>query len=328
MIKAKKVLLILLVATFVIIDIKIAVTILQKLINNIKGISVTRIDRSNLEYPKTESKLKYFYEPKNNEIQKWHPDWLGYEVTNKINSDSLNETIEYQIEKPERYFRIIIIGDSNVYGLFVETAFNFPERLEVLLNEKLTCKSISHFDVINMGVAGYDLEYSVERFINRGLKYNPDLLIWMVNEWNFQNINEFTLSLQNKYQNMEVKEFDSASKKFVFVEQAINELHKKFSQNEIIGYQQKIIERLLRRYNGKILFLSYSDIPKIYSNVIYSYSNNDKYQYLDSLTNLLKDSNYHYLDFHPNKLGYQKISEEILDFISKNYLNDCANFNR
>lgn len=41
-----------------------------------------------------------------------------------------------------------------------------------------------------MGVGSYDIQYTIIRFYKRGLKYNPDLIIWYLNNWKFINIYE------------------------------------------------------------------------------------------------------------------------------------------
>lgn len=75
--------------------------------------------------------------------------------------------------------------------MFVNTNENFSEKIEHHLNSKYKCGVINNFEVINLGVGGYDAEYVIERFIRRGIKYNPDLVIWLLNNWNLEKINEF-----------------------------------------------------------------------------------------------------------------------------------------
>lgn len=70
--------------------------------DKVKGIQyVTAIKKEDLTFPNENKPLKYFYEPKPSHISISAADWLGYEVKNKINSDSLNERYEYSIAKPK-----------------------------------------------------------------------------------------------------------------------------------------------------------------------------------------------------------------------------------
>jgi len=94
--------------------------------------SIYILKRNNLVF-NSNSQLKYFYEPKSNTKEKatrWAPEWTipstfktdGIYYT--INSDSLNERFNYSIEKPKNTYRIITLGDSFTFGVFVNTKDN------------------------------------------------------------------------------------------------------------------------------------------------------------------------------------------------------------
>jgi len=93
--------------------------------------------------------LKYFYEYESDQKVQDSPEWLGYTVTYSYNKDSLNERYNYSEEKGTGVFRVITLGDSFTFGLHVNTEENYPEQLEVILNNRLKCKNISKFEVIN-----------------------------------------------------------------------------------------------------------------------------------------------------------------------------------
>ena len=145
------------------------------------AISVLPLNPSHIVFSKADG-LHYFYELiPNVELKSQHPFLPpGNYLTIVHNSDSLNERFEYSVEKPAGTYRIIALGDSFTFGALVDTKDNYPEQLEDLLNNELRCKNIGHFEVINLGVYGYDLWYSAERFLKRGEKYNPDLVLWFV----------------------------------------------------------------------------------------------------------------------------------------------------
>jgi len=105
------------------------------------------------------------------------PPWLGYTPAYTINSDTLNDGSEYQIQKPKDTYRIMTLGDSFTFGFYVNTYDSYPETLERLLNEQ-PCNN--KFEVLNLGLPGYDIRQSLERFKRRGSKYNPDLVIWFL----------------------------------------------------------------------------------------------------------------------------------------------------
>jgi len=131
--------------------------------NVLGAISINPIKKENLIFS-PDAELKYFYEPKPNTKQNENPDWLSYTATYSINGDSLNERYEYTIEKPKNSFRIVTIGDSWTFGLYVDTINNWPEKLEDKLNTSIHCKNIDNVEVINLGVHGYDLLYVNNRF--------------------------------------------------------------------------------------------------------------------------------------------------------------------
>ncbi|MCK5492868.1 MAG: hypothetical protein KAJ14_07145, partial [Candidatus Omnitrophica bacterium] len=100
---------------------------------------------------------------------------IGYELgpnTCESNSDGLHDR-EHEIIKDSNVVRIMIIGDSVAYGLGVLPEENYASQLEKLLNIE-TMK----YEVINLGVIGYDALQIYERFIEKGLKYKPDIVIY------------------------------------------------------------------------------------------------------------------------------------------------------
>jgi len=85
------------------------------------------------------------------------------------------------------------LGDSFTFGSSVKREKNYPATLTRLLNNGKICPANVSFEVINLGVYGYDLNYALERFKMRGLKYRPDLVIWLINDWNFTSYKEYFL---------------------------------------------------------------------------------------------------------------------------------------
>jgi lysophospholipase L1-like esterase len=90
----------------------------------------------------------------------------------RINSDGLRD-FEHTIYKPENVTRILIIGDSNEYGLGVELEEAYPKVLEKIINER--CKG--RYEVISAAVPGYDLRQKIELLRVKGIKYSPDIVI-------------------------------------------------------------------------------------------------------------------------------------------------------
>ena len=101
-----------------------------------------------------------------------HYEWQGIPVD--INSHGLRGP-ETTYEKPPGTFRILNLGDSIVMGWGVREENTYGRQLEAALNEENS--SVLHFEVINAGVPGWNLENALAYLQAEGLKYEPDLIL-------------------------------------------------------------------------------------------------------------------------------------------------------
>ncbi len=89
-------------------------------------------------------------------------------VTNiLINSKGLRDG-EHEYSKNGR-FRILILGDSFVWGYGIEMGKRFTEYLQALLGDRA--------EVINAGVTGYGTDQELLYFREEGVRYSPNLVI-------------------------------------------------------------------------------------------------------------------------------------------------------
>lgn len=151
--------------------------------------SVSFIEKKDFQFP-VDTALTYYYEPGINDTSPEQPYWLSKPAIYTTNSDGLFERYDYPVQKLPHTYRIITIGDSFTEGIYVDTGNNYSERLEDMLNTTAHCRNISHFEVINLGVAGYDMRYILERFKRKGVKYDPDLVIYLSLDNDFTEDNE------------------------------------------------------------------------------------------------------------------------------------------
>lgn len=79
--------------------------------------------------------------------------------------------VEFVPEKPQGTFRIAIVGDSVTFGWGVAVEEAYPNQLERLLAPEGT------FEVMNMGVGGYNSLQQVAVVRSHALNYDPDLLV-------------------------------------------------------------------------------------------------------------------------------------------------------
>ena len=119
--------------------------------NNLKTkINVSPINKNTVQTLPTKE-LKYFFDLKPNAVATFSADFLPQKITTKYNNDRLNDTQNYSIDKDSHTFRIITLGDSYTYGLYINTKDNWTEILERKLNKNRLCKNINKFEVINLG---------------------------------------------------------------------------------------------------------------------------------------------------------------------------------
>lgn len=313
-----------LISFLIIVAISIVIILFQnkpKLYNNQ---NVTVINKSDVIFEANNKQLTYFYEPKPNSILKTEKKWLSKPIVNSINADTLNEKFDYSETKNANIYRILTVGDSYTYGQNVDTGNNYSEILENELNDQMKCGNISRFEVINLGVGGYDLEYSVERLYNRGLKYNPDLVIWYIHDWNFDRINELIPSLEEEARKKGIPDFDEKNGYYAAVSYAFSELKKRYGDNYILDYQKKVFDRLNSFYKNRLLIISSLSLNERYKNVIENFiSSNANYKYYNGIFDTSSDNKYRLFDGHPNEEGHKRIAESLKKYLLDNYLTQC-----
>jgi lysophospholipase L1-like esterase len=133
-----------------------------------------------------------------------------------INFDNCRDR-EYTIEKLNDTIRVIALGDSFTFGWGVDLNDTWPKQLENLLNKKCEKKK---FEVLNIGVPGYNTPMEIEFFKLRGIKYNPDIVIlgYVGNDLVNETLRPILLSkLREEYSSKLVNKTDKLSqKKFDF----------------------------------------------------------------------------------------------------------------
>lgn len=292
--------------------------IYQKQGNVLGAASVTPLEQDDLLF-NTSKDLKYFYEPKPG-IRVDNTEWLPSPVENSINSDTLNERFEYSIQKPPDVYRIITLGDSFTYGLHVNTPENYPEKLEDLLNDKLHCQNIKKFEVINLGVGGYDLHYVVERFKLRGQKYNPDLVIWFLIDSDFQRFNELTLpKIKTLRQEMRQNgEEQIAEEKGIYNpewKQVLRDFEKEHSEQDRMQIQKSYLDELANHYKRELLFITFPFIKDKNKNFLENYITvHIESQLYTNLSDIYEQGAF-LEDKHPNAAGYTLIANNLYNYL-------------
>jgi len=209
-------------------------------------------------------RYRYYSAPEKKGLEKTDKNSF-YQVVYTLNNEGFNERFNYKIKKPKDVFRIIVLGDGNAFGFLVNNKDNWVEKLEDLLNSQKNKKD-KKFEVINLAYHSFDLAYQVERFRKQGVKYKPDLIIWMNND--FSRINEIFLPLTEKYgwinqSKEELKKYQKEGKYFPSWDLAWQDYQKKIEEEKIdVGsYQKEKIKEFFDLYQGPVVFISLYEIP-------------------------------------------------------------------
>ncbi|HEY0781554.1 MAG TPA: hypothetical protein VGE98_03800, partial [Thermoanaerobaculia bacterium] len=81
--------------------------------------------------------------------------------------------VEHAVAKAPGTYRIVVLGNSVAAGLGVD---RFEDTFPPILGELLKARGLQA-EVINLGVSGYNPQQQVETLKDRGLQYQPDLVL-------------------------------------------------------------------------------------------------------------------------------------------------------
>lgn len=269
--------------------------------NKYNHISVNKLDRSKIII--SEDEFIHFYEPAPNSEDYSKTNCGNFQTV--TNADSIVGLTNYTNEKGPNLRRIITIGDSFTHGICVSPSSVWPSLMENYLN---TRNLENRHEVINLGFDGYDILYSAIRLKKRGIKYDPDMIVWLMLENDFSENNEELLG--KYYETVKTKEFnvESYKKSLLFVRE-------KYKKNKI---------DILKKNENYLLTISneISPIP-IYA-FTYAVEDSDLLYMLKNISVL--QSNFKFMknipkledkeiliDGHPNKLGHIKIMNIIVN---------------
>jgi hypothetical protein len=117
---------------------------------------------------------------------KTKPNWTGCfyqhdtnkKVTITINSKGLRTTKEFTHIKPENTFRILVFGDSLLYGQNLDDSETFQAHFQKEL-QKFTKKTV---EIVPFAGAGYNIYQSYLTFKTVGKDYEADLVIFLFSQ--------------------------------------------------------------------------------------------------------------------------------------------------
>lgn len=294
----------------------------------------TTFNRINAEYihQSPSETFQYYYDLPSDQVQIDAASWLPNKVRYTYNHDGLNERFDYAKVKASSVLRVVTLGDSFDFGMWVDTDKNFSELLEDALNSRLSCKNISSFQVINLGVPGYDLRYEFRRYMEKGTTYNPDIVIWFMRDENFYMNSDSYLGREQYYKRqLEASgaaerfhvnpddQFAASGLSFKEIFDAYNAL----SAEEKLRYIEPEVSAVndwRAQYDVPLVIVTTTLNEEIYKTIMKKFTQSDVRTFYLEVGDI---ETFHPYDYHPNIKGHQKIAESLFAFLTANNLISC-----
>lgn len=289
--------------------------------------TVIPLQQKSLVFPSS-AKLRHYYElePNTNIEQDFSYMRLSGNAIHTINSDGLNEQKEYSVIALPRTYRIVSLGDSFTEGAFVDTKSNYSEVLEQTLNTRMQCDNFDQYEVINLGVAGYDMQYNLERYLRKGMKYNPDLILLWTDENDYISNNEKYYELSSTWNpTVEAPEIISLfTSEGDFAPEANAIWHKfntLYTREELVTEELSALRELLSTYSGPMIIFSLKTIPADIRQSIQRLSVGRRGTYFFPE---IPESYDKFPDNHPSVLGHKQFSEFLYAKMLSSVFTSCA----
>jgi hypothetical protein len=312
----------------------IIILILLTKMNRTTSLFILPIDKSQLIVNEESSNLKFFYEPAPLYYHFYQNSTYGESLVVQTNEDTLYERYNYTLNKTRTY-RIITLGDSFTQCEGMNISFCYSEVLEDMLNQNCDKK----FDVINLGVGGYDIEYMVERLKVRGLKYKPDVVLILIKSDDFEVINEIWRPILSKIHLPDaIVDKNHYQLFYSYIKNAWNNYTREIDRlsldekfNDTIEFyinynypKLKELANMARENNFKLVIHTFL-ISEEYVKILEKLSDNFKIFLFD--LEIPKDVYFKNLTFgfdaHPNKIGQLLIAQKLFNYIISQNIVPC-----
>ncbi len=289
-------------------------------------IQVMPIQKEYLFFPQ-DTNLKFYSEPKANISKQEDLSYIGISktITHTFNADGLNERFDYPLEKEKDVFRIVSLGDSFTEGAFVDTKDTYSEVLEDMLNAQLSCSGIRRFEVINLGVEGYDMQYSLERFIRKGEKYHPDLVILWTNENDYTESNEKLGAFAQEYDPdteapAQVQMYKDKGDYYPALTVLVEEYFRRHIRQELIDEELGYFQMFATRYTGPLLVFSLETLPADIRETLQLMIQQNPYAYFYPS---IPDSYSAFPDYHPSREGHAEFATFLFQKMRTTFFSVC-----
>ena len=96
----------------------------------------------------------------------------------RINSEGFRGK-DFSVQKPPDTYRIVLLGDSVVFSWGVAEEQSLAVQLEKILETELDNTDLK-IEVLPIGVGSWNTRTQYEFMVERGINYQPDLLVWII----------------------------------------------------------------------------------------------------------------------------------------------------
>lgn len=268
---------------------------------------VIPIDRTKILFPLADT-VKHYYTYKPHETLMYEIPWFSETVTNRTNNDGLVDRFNYPVPKNPGVFRIIALGDSFTQGVMVETRQSYPEVLEDLFHRNEYETPV--IEVLNFGVGGYDVEYAMHRFRTQGMKYDPDMVLWLVQFNDFYLINEKMGGVRPSFRDELAARYGltySALSQDVYEKSLrLSEIYYRMSETRsVLDYQARKFWEIRTFFRGPIGLVYFEDDDPMIVELLQSFRQMDPSIFLVELPPEVP----RFPDGHPDADGHAAIAE-------------------
>ena len=209
----------------------------------------------------------------------------------------------------------------------MNTEDNYSEILEDLLNNNLYCKNTKKFEVINLGVPGYDIQFSLERFRLRGKKYNPDVVIWLLKNDDFDQIANI-IKGKMRFSDKQAEEGILTPAEWrEMSDKTRREMTKELDRKKLYQYQESLLN-LMRNEHKKalVIFTSPIYVGEEHQKILENFAHSDENIYFGkAISETITDTENIVSpdDTHPNKRGHLLIANDLLRYLIQNRIVPC-----
>ena len=154
----------------------------------LEGVLLAHSYYLNQKFPHSTEDILWSYHPR---YGWWHTPGKSVRFSSKknrfsaevlINSKGLRDQ-EHEYQKPDNYLRILLLGDSTAVGFEVRKESTIDTRLENYISNQ----GIDSIQVLNAGVRGWGTDQSYLFLKEEGIKYQPDLVVYLFSQNDLEN---------------------------------------------------------------------------------------------------------------------------------------------